>query len=93
MVDARDTLMTLYTIRTFVYTATIGGSDLIRPTSARYSATKGFFYSHMGWIFYKPNYERMELVDREDLDSDPSECFDFIWQEVVLPSFSCPFPA
>jgi stearoyl-CoA desaturase (delta-9 desaturase) len=47
----------------------------------------------MGWIFYKPNYERMELVDREDLDSDPSECFDFIWQEVVLPSFSCPFPA
>lgn len=23
------------------------------------------------WIFYKPTYERMELVDREDLDSDP----------------------
>ncbi|KAJ7040291.1 hypothetical protein C8F04DRAFT_1083068 [Mycena alexandri] len=36
-----------------------------------YAATRGLFYSHMGWIFYKPTYERMELVDREDLDSDP----------------------
>lgn len=25
----------------------------------------------MGWIFWKPNYQRMELVDREDLDNDP----------------------
>jgi len=25
----------------------------------------------MGWIFYKPAYSRMELVDRDDLDSDP----------------------
>ena len=25
----------------------------------------------MGWIFYKPIYERMDLIDREDLDGDP----------------------
>ncbi|KAL1739712.1 hypothetical protein HDZ31DRAFT_48930 [Schizophyllum fasciatum] len=36
-----------------------------------YAATRGLFYSHMGWIFYKPTYERIGLVDRQDLDSDP----------------------
>ncbi|KAJ7847859.1 hypothetical protein B0H13DRAFT_2238724 [Mycena leptocephala] len=41
------------------------------PVHDPYAATRGLFYSHMGWIFYKPTYERMELVDREDLDSDP----------------------
>ncbi|KAJ7654837.1 hypothetical protein B0H17DRAFT_1163477 [Mycena rosella] len=41
------------------------------PVHDPYAATRGLFYSHMGWIFYKPTYDRMELVDREDLDSDP----------------------
>ncbi|CAK5264434.1 unnamed protein product [Mycena citricolor] len=41
------------------------------PQHDPYAATRGLFYSHMGWIFYKPTYERMELVDREDLDADP----------------------
>ncbi|KAJ7193290.1 hypothetical protein GGX14DRAFT_16256 [Mycena pura] len=41
------------------------------PIHDPYAATKGLFYSHMGWIFFKPTYERMGLVDREDLDSDP----------------------
>lgn len=27
----------------------------------------------MGWIFFKPTYTRMELVDRDDLDRDPGE--------------------
>lgn len=36
-----------------------------------YAATRGLFFSHMGWIFYKPNYERMELIERDDLDNDP----------------------
>ncbi|KAG1757208.1 hypothetical protein EDB19DRAFT_1891012 [Suillus lakei] len=36
-----------------------------------YAATRGLFYSHMGWIFFKPVYERVKLVDREDLDQDP----------------------
>uniref|UniRef100_D8PRD9 Cytochrome b5 heme-binding domain-containing protein n=1 Tax=Schizophyllum commune (strain H4-8 / FGSC 9210) TaxID=578458 RepID=D8PRD9_SCHCM len=41
------------------------------PVTYRYAATRGLFYSHMGWIFYKPVYERIGLVDRQDLDSDP----------------------
>ncbi|KAF9261648.1 hypothetical protein L218DRAFT_869440 [Marasmius fiardii PR-910] len=36
-----------------------------------YAATRGLFYSHMGWIFFKPKYEKMKLVDREDLERDP----------------------
>lgn len=39
----------------------------------------------MGWIFFKPKYERMELVDREDLDSDPGKvvpsCGDYVAQD------------
>nr|GAT57421.1 stearoyl-CoA desaturase [Mycena chlorophos] len=41
------------------------------PVHDPYAATRGLLWSHMGWIFFKPNYERMELVDRDDLDSDP----------------------
>ncbi|KAL1738642.1 hypothetical protein HDZ31DRAFT_17888, partial [Schizophyllum fasciatum] len=41
------------------------------PTTYRYAATRGLLYSHMGWIFYKPTYEKIGLVDRQDLDSDP----------------------
>jgi hypothetical protein len=27
----------------------------------------------MGWIFFKQRYERMETIDKEDLESDPGE--------------------
>ncbi|KAF4612235.1 hypothetical protein D9613_004217 [Agrocybe pediades] len=37
----------------------------------RYAATRGLFYSHMGWIFFKPTYERMGLIERDDLENDP----------------------
>lgn len=43
-----------------------------------YCATKGLLFSHMGWIFYKPKYEKMELINKDDLDSDPGNamhCF------------------
>ena len=40
-------------------------------THSRYAATRGLFFSHMGWIFYKPNYERMSLIDKDDLENDP----------------------
>ncbi|KAG0707436.1 hypothetical protein DFH29DRAFT_1055244, partial [Suillus ampliporus] len=43
------------------------------PQHDPYAATRGLFYSHMGWIFFKPVYERVKLVDREDLDRDPGE--------------------
>lgn len=35
-----------------------------------YSAKKGLLFSHMGWIFRKPKYEKLKLVDRSDLDRD-----------------------
>ncbi|EKM61593.1 uncharacterized protein PHACADRAFT_156838 [Phanerochaete carnosa HHB-10118-sp] len=38
--------------------------------ACRYSATRGLLWSHMGWIFYKQRYERMSLVDKDDLDED-----------------------
>ncbi|KAK7451292.1 hypothetical protein VKT23_012632 [Stygiomarasmius scandens] len=41
------------------------------PVHDPYAATRGLLFSHMGWIFFKPTYEKMELVDREDLDNDP----------------------
>ncbi|KAF8203931.1 hypothetical protein BJ912DRAFT_1090838 [Pholiota molesta] len=41
------------------------------PIHDPYAATKGLFYSHMGWIFYKPTYERMTLIERDDLENDP----------------------
>ncbi|KAF8167389.1 hypothetical protein B0H34DRAFT_681705 [Crassisporium funariophilum] len=41
------------------------------PLHDPYAATRGLFYSHMGWIFYKPNYERMEVIERDDLENDP----------------------
>ncbi|KAH7925171.1 hypothetical protein BV22DRAFT_1105047 [Leucogyrophana mollusca] len=41
------------------------------PQHDPYAATRGLFYSHMGWIFFKPKYERLDLVDRGDLDNDP----------------------
>ncbi|KAJ7871935.1 hypothetical protein B0H13DRAFT_2236323 [Mycena leptocephala] len=41
------------------------------PVHDPYAATRGLFYSHIGWLFYKPVHERISLADREDLDSDP----------------------
>lgn len=40
-----------------------------------YCATKGLLWSHMGWIFFKPKYERMALIERDDLENDPGEPF------------------
>ncbi|KAJ8496691.1 hypothetical protein ONZ51_g948 [Trametes cubensis] len=41
------------------------------PVHDPYSATRGFLWSHMGWIFFKARYERMKSIDRNDLDRDP----------------------
>ncbi|KAJ3326811.1 hypothetical protein HDU76_012630 [Blyttiomyces sp. JEL0837] len=40
-----------------------------------YSAKKGFWFSHMGWIFEKPVYPRMKMVDAKDLNEDPIVAF------------------
>jgi stearoyl-CoA desaturase (Delta-9 desaturase) len=44
-----------------------------------YSAEKGLFYSHVGWIFVKEQYPALKLVDKSDLDSDPVVRFQHRW--------------
>jgi stearoyl-CoA desaturase (delta-9 desaturase) len=46
-----------------------------------YDANKGLYHSHMGWIFRKPSYPRMQSVERKDLDADPGPC------HFLLPTF------
>ena len=41
-------------------------------------------WAHMGWIFFKPRYERLELIDCADLDNDPGE-------SLLPPPASSPF--
>ncbi|WRT70932.1 uncharacterized protein IL334_007931 [Kwoniella shivajii] len=41
------------------------------PSHDPYSASKGLWFSHCGWIFRKPSYPRMKLIERGDLESDP----------------------
>ncbi|KAI0778965.1 fatty acid desaturase-domain-containing protein [Trametes elegans] len=40
------------------------------PAHDPYAATKGLLWSHMGWIFYKSRYEKLESIDRDDLEDD-----------------------
>jgi len=37
----------------------------------RYCATRGLLFSHVGWIFFKPKYAKLHLIEREDLEEDP----------------------
>lgn len=37
----------------------------------RYAATRGLLFSHMGWILFKPTYEKLESIEKEDLINDP----------------------
>ncbi|KAF9053403.1 hypothetical protein BJ165DRAFT_1339358 [Panaeolus papilionaceus] len=41
------------------------------PVHDPYAATRGMFFAHLGWMFFDPEYERMDLVEKEDLESDP----------------------
>ncbi|KAJ9127401.1 hypothetical protein QFC24_000808 [Naganishia onofrii] len=43
------------------------------PIHDPYSATKGLWFAHCGWIFFKPKYSRMKLIERDDLESDPGQ--------------------
>ncbi|KAI9060513.1 hypothetical protein FKP32DRAFT_1655804 [Trametes sanguinea] len=40
------------------------------PVHDPYAATKGLLWSHMGWIFFKSKYERLDTIDRDDLETD-----------------------
>jgi len=52
-----------------IYGLTISFTD--SPIHDPYSATNGLWYAHCGWIFRKPTYSRMKLIERGDLESDP----------------------
>ncbi|KAI0283721.1 hypothetical protein BGY98DRAFT_1105800 [Russula aff. rugulosa BPL654] len=36
-----------------------------------YCATRGLLFSHVGWIFFKPKYPKLHLIERNDLEDDP----------------------
>lgn len=57
-------------------------------TPSRYSATHGLLYSHMGWIFFKPKYERLDQVDRQDLEADPGSSTEFYCFALLTPFYS-----
>ncbi|KAG7452278.1 uncharacterized protein BT62DRAFT_294111 [Guyanagaster necrorhizus] len=62
------------------------------PMDDPYAATRGLLYSHMGWIFFKPTYQRMELIDRDDLDSDPVVRFQHKYYVSIALFFGFVFP-
>ena len=35
-----------------------------------YDATKGLWFSHVGWIFVKTEYPKLRIIDKRDLDND-----------------------
>jgi fatty-acid desaturase len=43
------------------------------PDHDPYAATNGLWWAHCGWIFRKPIYPRMKLIERADLEADPGE--------------------
>jgi hypothetical protein len=43
------------------------------PIHDPYAATNGLWWAHCGWIFRKPIYPRMKLIERADLEADPGE--------------------
>ncbi|KAJ2994752.1 hypothetical protein HDV02_001328 [Globomyces sp. JEL0801] len=50
-----------------------------------YDATRGFWYSHMGWMFEKQEYNRIKWIDKSDLDTDPVVQFQHkYYRELVL---------
>ncbi|TFL03679.1 hypothetical protein BDV98DRAFT_564618 [Pterulicium gracile] len=58
-----------------------------------YPATRGLLYSHVGWIFYKPMYRKLELVDKDDLESDPVVVFQHKYYVPLALSLGFGFPA
>jgi fatty-acid desaturase len=68
--------MTRITIREYRITEADTDDSLKTDTDAsrnllRYAATRGLVYSHVGWIFYKVAYDKLDLIETDDLDKDP----------------------
>lgn len=71
-ITRRGSPMTRFTTRKQYRTSCLDGGLI---SFSRYSATRGLLYSHVGWIFFKPTYERLDLIERNDLLCDPGTIF------------------
>ncbi|KDR81083.1 hypothetical protein GALMADRAFT_1122110 [Galerina marginata CBS 339.88] len=62
------------------------------PVHDPYAATRGLFYSHIGWLFYKPTYARLNLIERDDLEDDPVVRFQHKYYRPLafFMGFACP---
>lgn len=58
-----------------------------------YSAERGLFYSHMGWIFRKPYYPKVKLIDLSDLNADPIVRFQHAYFIPLSLTFGLAVPA
>lgn len=58
-----------------------------------YSATRGLFHSHMGWIFVKPFYPKIKYIDQTDLNADPIVRFQHKYFQVLSISYGLILPA
>ncbi|KAH9897743.1 hypothetical protein C8Q73DRAFT_640686 [Cubamyces lactineus] len=63
------------------------------PVHDPYAATRGFLWSHMGWIFFNSRYERLKSIDRKDLERDAIVRFQhsFYVPLAILTGFVLPF--
>ncbi|CAI7641479.1 unnamed protein product [Penicillium bialowiezense] len=57
-----------------------------------YSVQKGLFYSHVGWIIFKDDPDKIGRVNVEDLKRDPIVAFqaDYYWQLFLLMAYMGP---
>ena len=57
-----------------------------------YNATEGFWFSHIGWIFYRPSYKKFRLVKMDDINGDPIAYFQhrFYFPLVLVLCVICP---
>ncbi|KIJ53481.1 hypothetical protein M422DRAFT_25353 [Sphaerobolus stellatus SS14] len=63
------------------------------PIHDPYAATRGLLWSHMGWIFFKPSYPRLESIDKDDLERDPVVKFQHRYYVPIALFFGLVFPA
>ncbi len=61
----------------------------------RYAASRGLLFSHIGWIFFKPKYEKLDDIDKDDLNDDPgaNHFISNVKKVLILPIYRRYIPA
>ncbi|KAF9053392.1 hypothetical protein BJ165DRAFT_1339927 [Panaeolus papilionaceus] len=62
------------------------------PIHDPYAATRGMFYAHIGWVFFRPVYERMGMIEKDDLENDPVVRYQHKYYTPLALSFGLVFP-